>query len=68
MKVVFMGTPEFAVPILDAVAGAHEVAAVVTQPDAPQGRSRRLIPSPVKRRAEELGISVVFVIFDEKTG
>ena len=58
MKVVFMGTPEFAVPILDAVAGAHEVAAVVTQPDAPQGRSRRLIPSPVKRRAEELGISV----------
>ena len=52
MKVVFAGTPEVAVPSLDAlVASSHEVVAVVTRPDARTGRGRRLEPSPVRRRA-----------------
>ena len=54
MRVVFFGTPEFAVPSLRALVGeGFDVAAVVTQPDAPQGRSRsKLIPSPVKVAAQ----------------
>ncbi|MEH0581918.1 MULTISPECIES: methionyl-tRNA formyltransferase [Streptomyces] len=61
MKLVFAGTPEVAVPALDALlaSGRHEVAAVVTRPDAPAGRGRRLIASPVARRAEEAGIEVL---------
>ncbi len=60
MKVVFMGTPEFSVPTLDALAsGRHEVAAVVTQPDRPKGRGRKLTPSPVKAAALEHGIRVL---------
>ncbi|CAM5485734.1 methionyl-tRNA formyltransferase [Streptomyces tanashiensis] len=49
MKLVFAGTPEVAVPALDALlaSGRHEVAAVVTRPDAPAGRGRRLVASPV---------------------
>ncbi|MEU6284104.1 methionyl-tRNA formyltransferase [Streptomyces sp. NPDC047028] len=61
MKLVFAGTPEVAVPALDALiaSGRHEVAAVVTRPDAPAGRGRRLIASPVADRAEEAGIEVL---------
>ncbi|MEV0492915.1 methionyl-tRNA formyltransferase [Streptomyces atratus] len=61
MKLVFAGTPEVAVPALDALiaSGRHEVAAVVTRPDAPSGRGRRLVASPVAERAEEAGIEVL---------
>ncbi len=52
LKIVFMGTPAFAVPTLAALhASGHEVLAVVTQPDRPKGRGRKLAPSPVKRAA-----------------
>ncbi|MGW0604568.1 methionyl-tRNA formyltransferase [Streptomyces sp. NPDC002644] len=61
MKLVFAGTPEVALPALDALiaSGRHEVAAVVTRPDAPAGRGRRLVASPVAQRAEEAGIEVL---------
>ncbi|MCB5180084.1 methionyl-tRNA formyltransferase [Streptomyces antimicrobicus] len=61
MKLVFAGTPEVAVPALDALiaSGRHEVAAVVTRPDAPAGRGRRLVASPVAERALEAGIEVL---------
>ncbi|MFE4831905.1 methionyl-tRNA formyltransferase [Streptomyces sp. NPDC056672] len=61
MKLVFAGTPEVAVPALDALIASdrHEVAAVVTRPDAPAGRGRRLVASPVAQRAEESGIEVL---------
>ncbi|WP_155054415.1 methionyl-tRNA formyltransferase [Streptomyces blattellae] len=61
MKLVFAGTPEVAVPALDALiaSGRHEVAAVVTRPDAPAGRGRRLVASPVGERAAEAGIEVL---------
>ncbi|MFE2208900.1 methionyl-tRNA formyltransferase [Streptomyces rubiginosohelvolus] len=61
MKLVFAGTPEVAVPALDALIASdrHEVAAVVTRPDAPAGRGRRLVASPVGERAEEAGIEVL---------
>ena len=58
-RVVFMGTPEFAVPSLSALAEACDVALVVTRPDAVRGRGRRLEPSPVKARALELGLPVL---------
>lgn len=60
MRVVFMGTPEAAVPALRAL-HAHdsvEVVAVYTRPDRPKGRGRRVEPSPVKRAAEDLGLEV----------
>ncbi|MCT9092052.1 methionyl-tRNA formyltransferase [Streptomyces sp. ASQP_92] len=61
MKLVFAGTPEVAVPALDALiaSGRHEVAAVVTRPDAPAGRGRHLVASPVAERAAEAGIEVL---------
>lgn len=61
MRLVFAGTPEVAVPALDALiaSGRHEVVAVVTRPDAPAGRGRRLVASPVAQRAEEAGIEVL---------
>ena len=60
MRLVFAGTPQVAVPSLEAlVASDHEVVAVVTRPDAPAGRGRRLTPSPVASRAAELGIEVL---------
>ncbi|WP_182708865.1 methionyl-tRNA formyltransferase [Thermomonospora cellulosilytica] len=60
MKLVFAGTPETAVPALEALLESrHEVAAVVTRPDAPAGRGRRLTPSPVARRAAEAGVEVL---------
>lgn len=57
-RVVFMGTPEFAVPSLDALARTEEVTLVVTNPDRPAGRGRTLTPPPVKREALRLGIPV----------
>ncbi|HET7629338.1 MAG TPA: methionyl-tRNA formyltransferase [Bacillales bacterium] len=60
MRIVFMGTPDFSVPILRRlVADGHEVAAVVTQPDRPKGRRKALTPPPVKVEAEKHGIPVL---------
>lgn len=60
MKIVFAGTPEFAVPSLKALhAAGYEIVAVLTQPDKPQGRKGILMPSPVKAAAEVLGIPVL---------
>jgi methionyl-tRNA formyltransferase len=59
VRVVFMGSPEFAVPSLRALAARHEVALVVSQPDKPAGRGGRLAAPPVKSAAEELGLRVV---------
>jgi methionyl-tRNA formyltransferase len=60
MRLVFAGTPETAVPSLDALLkSGHDVAAVVTRPDAPAGRGLRLAPSPVAQRAESAGIEVL---------
>lgn len=58
MKIVFAGTPEFAVASLRAAARHHEVVAVYTQPDRPAGRGRGLAPSPVKLEAIARGIPV----------
>jgi len=57
--VIFYGTPEFALPTLDALLAHHHVAAVITQPDRPAGRGQRLTASPVKRRAEAAGLPVL---------
>ena len=59
VKIVFMGTPEFAVPSLEALAKEFGVALVVTNPDKPAGRGLKLVPSPVKLKAMELGIPVL---------
>jgi len=59
MRVVFLGTPEFAVPSLKALAARHQVVAVYTQPDRPKGRGNQLAESPVKIAARELGIEVL---------
>jgi methionyl-tRNA formyltransferase len=60
MRVVFAGTPEPALPALEAIAASgHDLVAVVTRPDAPAGRGRRLTPSPVGDRASELGVPVL---------
>lgn len=59
MRVVFMGTPDFSVGTLRALADAgHEVVGVVSQPDKPKGRGKTLMPTPVKEAAMELGIPV----------
>lgn len=58
MRIVFMGTPEFACPSLGAVSKSHDVVRVVTRPDAVRGRGKRLEPSPVKALAGELGLAV----------
>jgi methionyl-tRNA formyltransferase len=59
LRLAFMGTPDFAVPVLDAlVAAGHVVAAVYSQPPRPTGRGHRTQPSPVQARAEALGIPV----------
>ena len=60
MRVVFAGTPEVALPALDAIADSrHELVGVVTRPDAPAGRGRKLVASPVAERAAELGVPVL---------
>ena len=59
MKIIFMGTPDFAVPCLRTLAESrHEVAAVFTQPDKPKGRGYKMIPTPVKTAALEYGLPV----------
>ncbi|MGH9656476.1 MAG: methionyl-tRNA formyltransferase, partial [Bryobacteraceae bacterium] len=58
MRTVFLGTPEFALPSLQALAARHQVAAVFTQPDRPKGRGNELAESPVKTAARRLGIPV----------
>jgi methionyl-tRNA formyltransferase len=60
VRLVFAGTPGPALPALEAIAASrHELVGVVTRPDAPSGRGRRLAPSPVAARAEELGVPVL---------
>ena len=60
MRVVFAGTPEVALPALDAIASSHhDLVGVVTRPDAPAGRGRKLAASPVALRGEELGVPVL---------
>jgi methionyl-tRNA formyltransferase len=59
VRVVFMGSPEFAVPSLRALAARHEVALVVSQPDKPAGRGGKLAAPPVKQAALELGLPVI---------
>ena len=60
MRLVFAGTPQAAVPSLVALAQAgHEIAAVITRPAAPIGRSKKPVPSPVASKAEELGLRVI---------
>jgi methionyl-tRNA formyltransferase len=60
MRIVFMGTPEFAVPSLKRlVEEGHEVVAVVTQPDRPKGRGKKMMSSAVKEAAQKLGIPVL---------
>jgi methionyl-tRNA formyltransferase len=59
MRLIFMGTPDFAVPALDALVEAgHDIAAVYSQPPRPAGRGKALRPSPVQARAEALGLAV----------
>jgi methionyl-tRNA formyltransferase len=58
MKVIFMGTPAFSVPVLDALAREHEVVAVYCQPPRPAGRGKKDRPSAVQLRAEALGLPV----------
>ncbi len=60
MRIVFAGTPQAALPSLEALLGSdHEVVAVLTRPDAPSGRGKKLTPSPVAERAAELGIETL---------
>jgi methionyl-tRNA formyltransferase len=59
MRVIFMGTPDFSVPILDALVGAgHEIVGVYCQPPRPAGRGKKDRPSPVQSRAEAMGLGV----------
>ena len=59
MRIIFMGTPEFSVPVLDALVEAgHEIAAVYCQPPRPAGRGKKERPTPVHARAVELGLEV----------
>ena len=59
MRIIFMGSPDFAVPTLDALVEAgHELAAVYTQPPRPAGRGKGERPTPVAVRAQDLGIEV----------
>ena len=59
MRVLFAGTPGFAVPALVAVAERFEVCGVLTAPDRPAGRGRRLTPAPVRQEADRLGVPVI---------
>lgn len=59
MKIIFAGTPKFAAEALSAINAEHDVQAVLTQPDRPSGRGMRLMPSPVKQVAMQLGLPVL---------
>ncbi len=66
MRIVFMGTPAFALPVLDAVCSRHQVTLVVTQPPRPRGRGRRVQPSEVAKEAHRRGLSTLALVrFDE---
>ena len=67
MRVVFMGSPEFAVPCLRVLSSAHEVALVISQPDKPAGRGSQLTAPAVKLAAQELGLPM-FQPRSAKTG
>jgi methionyl-tRNA formyltransferase len=59
MKVVFMGSSEFAVPSLLALQeGGHQVVGVVSQPDKAKGRGKKISPTPIKAKAAEMGLEV----------
>lgn len=58
MRVIFMGTPDFAVYSLQALLARHEVIAVVSQPDKPKGRGKKMVPTPVKAFAQTKGLTV----------
>lgn len=58
MKIIFMGSPEFSVPVLEALHQAHDIVAVYCQPPRPAGRGKADRPSPVQARAEALGLTV----------
>jgi methionyl-tRNA formyltransferase len=58
MRLIFMGTPDFSVPVLEALAARHEIAAVYTQPPRPAGRGKQDRPSPVQARAGAMGFQV----------
>ncbi|QQA43206.1 methionyl-tRNA formyltransferase [Pelagovum pacificum] len=63
MRIVFMGTPDFSVPVLDALVDAgHEIAAVYCQPPRPAGRGKKDRPTPVQARAEALGLEVRYPV------
>lgn len=62
MKVIFMGTPDFSVPVLEALAAHHDVICVYTQPPRPAGKGYQLRPSAVQAKAEELGIEVRYPV------
>src|SRR5690554_5007707 len=57
MRVIFMGTPEFSVPVLEALHARHDILAVYSQPPRPAGRGRQPRKSPVQARAEALGLA-----------
>jgi methionyl-tRNA formyltransferase len=59
LRIVFMGSPDFAVPSLEALAKVYSLAGVVTQPDRPAGRGRNLVPPPIKEAALRLGLPVM---------
>lgn len=59
LRVVFMGSPEFALPVLRRLVEVYQVVGVVTQPDRPAGRGKQLTPPPVKLLAQSLGIPVI---------
>ena len=59
LRVIFMGTPEFAVPSLAALADKTEIICVVTQPDRPKGRGHKLLPPPVKIFAQEMNLPII---------
>ena len=59
MRLIFFGTPDFAVPTLVRLSGEHEIAAVVSQPDRPSGRGRRVSPSPVSALAQDRGLALL---------
>lgn len=63
MRLIFMGTPDFSVPVLDAlVTAGHDIAAVYCQPPRPAGRGKKDRPSPVQKRAEVLGLPVRYPV------
>ncbi|MFL7813779.1 MAG: methionyl-tRNA formyltransferase [Anaerolineales bacterium] len=57
-RIVFMGTPDFAVPSLEKLAAEFHLVGVITQPDRPAGRGRQLVPTPVKEAAQGLGLDI----------